>query len=267
MRGIIPKIKRRRVLKYISSIQLGTHNRNMKKIPALYNFSEDPNTDYYLALLGNITFGYYLDPECRLVDDFMKNISKAYKQIFYIPGSFEYTNTEGIEKVNKNLQLLNHRYPNIHIMKNDVYTIKDTAIVGSTLWSHVSHDFPWSVDTICIRTKPYTNLTISERNQWHQESVKFLQQQLPIHDKIIMLTSHAPLPYNPLAKNPLYNMFRYYELQEYLNDLEYMMGPPITTWLHGSCQYQGSFTHPRGTLVGANQYAHPEYTEPAFIEF
>ena len=261
----------KRILRYASDLHLERYNKiyDAPQICKFWEFDKDHNTKYNLALLGDI--GY---PNSANHDEFLKNVSEKYDNIFYVPGNHEYyqhnikiKNT--VSQVKRALQAICAKY-NIILLDNETYMLDEFKIIGTTLWSHVPSSKKRYIrqyinDYRRIINDDHDPITVCDTNRWNLEAIKFIESNLD-NEKCIVLSHHAPLFSNE-EKNQYTARELYFDSPNnsaFHNDLEWLLAEPIKVWLYGHTHHAGKF-EANGVIVATNQMGY-EY-ESDFIPF
>lgn len=156
----------------------------------------------YLIVAGDVCPLVYTD----LNKNFFEQHSKKFNSIFYVYGNHEY---DQFHKFQKSIN-----YPkNIIHLENQIYTIDNILLLGSTLWTQSTN-------------KQKNNLAIEYINYICNNSIYK-------NYKIIIITHHLP-SYHLIIKK-----YRGYKnLDRFANSLEYIMNPkhtlnPPRFWISG----------------------------------
>lgn len=244
-----------RILRYVSDLHL-EFRKNIDECPKFYNYPQSPNTENYLALLGDISIGDH-----RNLMDLFHQISPQYHKIFYIPGNHEYYTPNRIPytKIYDSLNNICSSFPNIHLLNNTTYQLDDTVLLGTTLWSNISTSYQTADLYHIYKTSSgqITNISNEDRNQWNKEAISFLRDNINRYreKKIIVLTHHAPL-YNNKKLNQYTSDPRHAVKnngEAFHNNLSQLVCPPVNVWLYGHTHHCGRFTTHQGTVVATNQ--------------
>jgi predicted phosphodiesterase len=229
-------------LRYVSDLHLEylkNFTLNPKLIP-LWKFNQEPNTQYNLALCGDI--GTTND---KSLEDFLSLVSPYYDKIFYVPGNHEYFSSsekkQTMNEIKNNLRLLVQKFHNIILLDNESYLTANgktqIKFIGSTLWTHIPDDKiseysnlltdyhkifceeteinnhpmsnfcnPDNMDNM-DNTETYSQITCNftpyDTNRLNQQAIKFLEAEIdktPKEHTIIVLSHHAPLFNDPEKK-------------------------------------------------------------------
>ena len=130
-------------------------------------------------------------------------------------------------------------------------TLDDVRILGTTLWSSepgMGHqEYAW----IRPRDASSAMLTPADVQAMHEESVRWLDEELSASDRpTVVVTHHAP---HPDCIGPV-NADRSPGFATDMSDLIIRHQP--VAWLHGHTHYQSDFMI-GGTRVTSNQKGHP----------
>lgn len=257
-----------RILRYVSDLHLELRPTiNHVKLNPLYQTPNKSNNDQnYLALLGDIGNPYHNNLAL-----FFDRVSPCYETIFYIPGNHEYYNLGSIHRskdaFDDELKSICSQYHNIIYMNNNIYELDDIKIIGSTLWTHISDDKSEYImkainDYHLIKDNDLNKITTSNTNEWHDESLKFIEDEISsTNKKCIVLTHHAPLFNNDILEqytaHPKYTNSKNDVV--FHNDLSSLMKEPVVAWLYGHTHHKSSFKF-NNVTIATNQlgYSHEE---------
>lgn len=209
-----------------------------------------------LILAGDIV----LFSEMHKHQDFFDYVSEHFEYTFWIPGNHEYyhsdisqRNDAFEEKIRDNVTLLN----------NTVKTINGVRLVFSTLWSHISVANQLMIeqslsDFRVIRNKDQ-RLTVTDYNQLHQESRKFLEEVMleRTSNPTVVISHHPPTFFNYPEKyaNSKINEAFGTEMFSFIENSE------INYWIYGHhhCNV-ADFTIGTTKLI-TNQLGYVKYSE------
>ena len=160
-------------------------------------------------------------------------------------------------------------------MNNKCDSIDGFKIIGSTLWSHVSpeneENISRGINDYHLINKMDKPITIKDTNQWNEECVKYIDDEVKAADEpCIVLTHHAPLFNNPetgaLLAHPRYTYSKYNEA--FHNDLWRILKKPVVAWIYGHTHYVSNFKQD-GIIVATNQlgysYEHTGFNPHGYI--
>lgn len=152
----------------------------------------------HLAILGDL--GY---PHSENFNEFLKQASNNFEQVFFISGNHEYYAAETMTEINNKIVEVCSRYPNVHYLSNQDYLLNEKIVLlGTTLWSYIpdkkKHKIKNAINDyskIFIEENHYkTNISTQFITELHNQSVCFLKEKIEQYkDKdIIILTHHLP---------------------------------------------------------------------------
>lgn len=282
-------------IQYVSDIHLETHQHTSKEIFTKILKPSAP----YLALCGDI--GY---PGAQLYEPFLKYCSENFEHVFYIAGNHEYYNDSKAIKYLKTKHFIEksvpeeelrrisarfpretpedritkikeicEKYPNIHFLDKEIYSIPNTniTVVGCTLWSRLDMDpylYHQFNDFNMICTDKDTILTPKVYDQWFEEHLEFITTTLPaLHEKcpdekIVVLTHHCPA-YEIITENyrlnDLNNMNSFFAN----NDLVTPFGKNVKVWLCGHT-HGCKKINMEGVIVATNTFGYEWETIDGF---
>jgi predicted phosphodiesterase len=239
------------ILKYVSDLHLERY-KSISGFSKLWDFDKDNNCTC-LALIGDIG-----NPENKNLELFFNNINDKYDKIFYIPGNHEYyCKSLSKREVDEKLREICSKNSNIVYLNNSTYELEDFKIIGTTLWSQIplelSKYYHAAIsDYRYIKNDDMQPISITDTNNWNEEAVQFLRNELNTNKYCIVLTHHAPL-YSRGGRNtcdpryidsPFHHAFH--------NDLTDMIKNPCAIWLYGHTHYTNSFKL-NNVIVATNQ--------------
>jgi len=193
----INKIKKMKKVQYISDLHLEMY----------------PNGDYWaenkiepvadiLVLAGDISKLskiHYSNP-------FFDQVSKDFKQVFWVPGNHEYYDLTDLNLLNKESLDIDIR-DNVKIVNNKSINYDGINFIFSTFWSEIPISYARNVTRgmMCFRKIKYLGnhfeakyIDFGKYNRLHQDSVYFLKNALADidnEDPIVVVTHHAPTIY------------------------------------------------------------------------
>lgn len=188
-------------IQYLSDLHLEYFKENTD----IFNFVK-PEGDI-LVLAGDISSFYNL----HQIHIFLKQLSKHFKALLYIPGNHEYyfpKRKSRFQRRNKSflynyILYLEKKISNLYFLDKGSICIDDICIAGCTLWTHCSLEYlPSYIRIHEIDKKQY--------NKMHQDSLQFLyniDQYCHEHKKkLIIVTHHCPLktPDQDLSNHCIY---------------------------------------------------------------
>ncbi len=170
---------------------------NYKQITALeenlYSLQNIKNVPF-LIMAGDIVS--YNVVKHEPITQFIQNISKQYKKVFYVLGNHEYYGLldSDIKKTvceYKQWSLLN--FTNVHLLENDFMDIlvndKPVRIIGTTLWTDpIQHAYNCMTDSHYLEIEDIRNSHNIAKNFIKESSTKLIEPET----KIIVITHHLP---------------------------------------------------------------------------
>lgn len=162
------------------------------------------------------------------------------------------------------------RGTNIHVLENDVLVLGDVRFLGCTLWTDFKLYDTDITAVMCMRdaqsamndfkliraTPSYRKLYPSDAVRRHQLSRAWLANTLsePFDGKTVVVTHHAPSSGSVEAQYEGDSL-----TPAYASDLENLMGPAVSLWIHGHMHTSFDYIVPangdsneRGTRVVCN---------------
>lgn len=138
---------------------------------------------------------------------FLKDVSKKYKQVIWIPGNHEYYGGDiksTVEKVNQ--FLIDESITNIEFNDHGTFTTADhVKVVYATLWTDMKKSCPLVLNAAAGYMNDYNNITFisgikhrllcpADTVAIHAKHKRFIQQECTnTQDKLVVMTHHAPL--------------------------------------------------------------------------
>ena len=253
-------------LQYASNFFLNLHKRrdfqNM-----LLPVSEN------LVILGNIS-SVESDKDKNDYNSFLEYLSKGWKNVYIVPGSYEYCSRKPIPfyDLYTEFTMIKHPYKNILILNNSNLHIPKINInlIGSTLWTnspYYRHPCCYEFSYIHKMNKHGVigQMLGYDFKQWHLEDMTHIKDSLQTNgeNKSIMLTHH--LPSFHLTSVTIKDRME-------ASNLETMFKKSIPIWLGGAGNKSitGTFNN---TFCGVNTYTtfdrpqlvNPNYNSTAFV--
>lgn len=128
-------------------------------------------------------------------NDFFDYCSSNFKTTYWIPGNHEYYYSDASEKSGR---FINSIRDNVLLLNNTAVIIEDVKIIFTSLWTNISPLHQWQIhsgmsDFAVIRYFG-KGFSIENYNQFHQESLFFLESELAKNDnaKTVVVTHHVP---------------------------------------------------------------------------
>jgi len=122
-------------------------------------------------------------------------LSQTFKEVYWLPGNHEYYHSDVIRY---------HKYKenkvrsNIHLVKNQVVTIKNANLIFSTLWSNISVQnelyIKSNVSDFSLISYDGDDFRPKHFNHLHQQDKAFLEEALQSRqdEKNVVITHHVP---------------------------------------------------------------------------
>jgi hypothetical protein len=210
-----------------------------------------------LALVGDV---------CELSNKFLwcgfvERLVPHWKHIFIVNGNHEYYVTDHKPKHcviqfqnNQKDWVKSNGWTNVHILENEVYELEDMRILGCTLWSRIPC---WAESLITQKLNDYRRIIIqdegkvrsiyvSDTNEWHEKSVRWLYENIQSSDKgCIVLTHHAPLTIG--TSDPKYEGKNFNHA--FATDLSELIHLPVKLWVFGHTHFPTDFIHHQCRIV------------------
>ncbi|ARF10371.1 metallophosphatase [Hokovirus HKV1] len=185
-----------------------------------------------LLLLGDIG-----TIKSKILPIFLKDCSKDFELVLYVPGNHEYYNDNNIPmvEINNYYENLCSKFNNIIFLNNKTYNYNNITFIGSILWSKIlsyerNHIKQVSNDLRNINITENQKLTIDKINELNKECINWLINELENNKNTIIILSHYLPSYHLIAKK----YQSYIGNSMYANDLDYIMEKyKISYWLFG----------------------------------
>lgn len=240
-----------RNFQYVSDLHL-----EFRKKPVFWKTESDT-----LLLAGDIG-----NPFQEQYKYFLKYCSHKYTNVFLIAGNHEYWNPYGIHSTNDKIQEICNMY-NIHFLNRNIIEMQNCSILGCTLWTHLkdintngdfkfifnngnrltnkarnslhTEDYNWIKSSLAKSSHSIQNkVEIQKQNKQNKQTQKETQTQTENKEtqetqekKMIFLTHHLPTlkMCDNKYKAPEFKPF----LNNYYNNMDNLIMPPITDWIGG----------------------------------
>jgi len=168
-------------------------------------------------------------------DKVFKRICNCYERVFIICGNHEFYynfHSDTLEQFEK----FTKKFSNLQFLNNEVVDfLNGYRLIASTLWTDCNKQNPITMNVvktavddyklIKVLDPHYRKLQPADTVKLHKENIQFITEYLN-HDKIIMLTHHAP------TLMGCYNNQGDYAFASDLSDL-ILNNPQIKYWFHG----------------------------------
>ena len=142
----------------------------------------------YIALLGDIG-----DPFTIEYQNFIEDLSLKFKKVFVIAGNHEYY-FNIFDDVNSKMKEIETKYNNVHFLNNESIEVEGYLIVGSTLWSNITHTTSYRInDFRYIRKNELSLLDMTTYLTFFNKAVEFIKQETNKNIPMIVLTHHGPI--------------------------------------------------------------------------
>ena len=170
--------------------------------------------------------------------DFFDYVSDQFETTYWIPGNHEYYHSD---LGNTASPLFEKIRTNVFLINNQTITYKNTNIICSTLWSHISPQNEFEVqqnvtDFHLIKVSDgvggkSTALTPAHFNHLHQTALAFLKNAVAKSDteKTIVLTHHVPTLMNYPAKYKSSRITEAFAVELY----DFIRNSNISYWIYG----------------------------------
>jgi hypothetical protein len=223
----------------------------------------EPNNTADQAAIANGTGLGRRQERAQKFRDFFKRCSFQFPHVIYIMGNHEFYNGRFYDSI-EHMRDECAKYPNIHMLENDTYTIQDrnketgevtdVVFVGGTLWTDMNRRDPLTMHAIkdmmndfrIIRNDKRSFATMSALDVAirHDKTLAYIKLIVEEHKdkKVVVVGHHSPSfksCHPSYANDQLMNGGYHSELSEFIMD-----HPQIVLWTHGHTH------HPFDYVIG-----------------
>ena len=206
----------------------------------------DPSADI-LVIAGDLGSLY----KYTQLKDFIEKTCMYFKNVFYIPGNWEYYTMLGYKPVSINnlmfkLHTLSKSIKNLQILDHSSVLLGNICIAGCTLWSDLKIELPkYIIKVYKIDSETYRNM--------YEKSVKYIENIIKYckekEYKLILVTHHCPT-YDVLVTSTRLKKFH----SLYASNLDHLLKKELVdTWICGHTHNNFDFITKGGTRVVSNQ--------------
>ena len=210
-------------IQYCSDLHLEFHENKF----FLKQFPLEPIGEILLLAGDILPFALHKQP-CEFIDF----IADSFEAVYWIPGNHEYYHFDLGAVASP---LLENFRSNVFLISNQSITYKNTNIICSTLWSHIStqNEFALqqSVNDFHLIMKNGNKLTTADFNQLHQTDLAFLKNAVAQSDteKTIVMTHHVPTLMNYPQRYIRSNINEAFAVELY----DFIENSQIAYWIYG----------------------------------
>jgi predicted phosphohydrolase len=186
------------------------------------------------------------------LDRFLKDVSKKYDSVYYIPGNHEYYMSD-FDSTNDNIKSACAQ--NVYYLNNEVAVLGEYSILGGTLWTDLSEPVDEyyaerGMNDYQLISKDMRRLTAADTTAIHRRMVNMIKG-LSSKDKTIVLGHHLPSykSVSPKFEGSKINC-------AFATELSSLMNENIPLWVHGHTHGCIEYTH-NGTKVICNPRGYP----------
>jgi predicted MPP superfamily phosphohydrolase len=129
-------------------------------------------------------------------DWFFDDVSKRFKQVYWIPGNHEYYYSDINQRTGSFCEEIRS---NVFLLNNRVIETEDARLVFSTLWSKLTEANQWNItqrlSDFQVIKKGEERFTSTDYNSLHLENLSFLQDALRNKKQgkdTVVITHHVP---------------------------------------------------------------------------
>lgn len=234
----------------ILQIASDLHIEHTEKVP-------DPKdyiipTAEILVLAGDIGSLYRMNQ----LRDFLLKLSGSFQAILYIPGNHEFYTMPNCRPVSykaleTRLLSLEQSVPNLHILNRNSVRIKNTCIVGCTLWSKPKCVVP----PFIVRVHGLNTAGYAAK---HDRDLRYIKKMMKYCNRekydLIVVTHHPP-SYRALIGAKKKKHFD----SLYASNLDYLLDQDATKlWICGHTHKNIDFISDKGCRVVTNQKGKPK---------
>lgn len=225
---------------------------------------EFPVTAPNLCLLGDIG-----NPGTATYRAFLHAQAERYDRVFVIKGNHScYGRT--VEEADNLIAQVCAEHPGklLYLNKTAFNFDQNYAILGCTLWSHVTPQQRLMVYSMVADHRYITEWSVTRNNEVHAAELEWLQSAIAQLEQAgkqaIVMTHHAPTCHGTSApeheNSPISSAFA--------TGLEYLLKPPVVLWMFGHTHFS-SDQQINGVQVCSNQVGYPSEGvsfDPAFTK-
>jgi predicted phosphodiesterase len=223
-----------------------------------------PVTAPYIALLGDIG-----RPHKETYHQLLADLSSRYRKVFVVAGNHEYyderknhyhrefkrTLADQKTKIRESLHSLN----NVFFLDNESHHVDGYTILGTTLWSDIPSRYE---PVIAMLGHDYSHIYVddggpkrlikpAEVRTMHQTARAWLESEIPKHERVIILSHHAPLRNCDSYLTSSAEFTNDITSYAYATDLSALFRPNVKLWAFGHTHYPCDFQF-QGTRVVSN---------------
>lgn len=206
-----------------------------------------------LILAGDIGSLYKYEQ----LSQFLKQLSKMFKILLYIPGNHEYYTFDHIPHIPMcslitRFKRLEDEIDNLYVLNQSSVIINNVCISGCTLWSDADITLPKFI----IRIPDFNKYLY---NKTHKSDLTYIKNMISYCKtnklKLVVVTHHCPT--NKVMEKMSCKKDKYKSL--YVTDLEYLLkSEDIDTWICGHIHSNFDFKSDGGTRIVGNQKGKPK---------
>lgn len=185
--------------------------------------------------------------------DFLKRVSFQFPHVVYVMGNHEFYHgcwSKSIDHLRSECE----KFPNVHLLEREVFTLDDVTFIGSTLWTDMNKGDPLTLHAVrgmmmdfrCIKddTRNYGKLSPIDTARRHINSLGYIKNIVAEkHDaKFVVVGHHSPSfqsVHEQYQHETLMNGAYHSDLSEFILD-----HPQIKLWTHGHTH------HPFDYMIG-----------------
>ncbi|RHZ70201.1 hypothetical protein CDV55_107236 [Aspergillus turcosus] len=251
----------------MSDLHLETHSS--------YDDFQFQNRASYLALLGDI--GHV---ENEQLYKFLEHQIQRYLIVFFVFGNHEpyhmsfktaKKKMRAFEAKMEQTRIRSSRVGRFVFLDQTRYDISDThTVLGCTLFSHVTPQQEFSVESLAVDFKDILHWTVDDHNLAHESDLKWLNAEVSKIAKeepqrqIFIFTHHCPT----MDSRCMNHRHKHSDVTSaFMTDLsseECWTSTAVKMWAFGHTHYNCQFTDDRGKVILANQKGYQMYPQKSF---
>jgi predicted phosphodiesterase len=174
--------------------------------------------------------------------DFLQRVSNDFPDVVYVAGNHEFYHGRWVESL-ANLKAECSKYPNIHVLENEIWDRDEFTFIGTTLWTDMNKNDPVTLYLITRMMNDYRAITYDvdtfrklapvDTVRRHRESISFIKNTIADRPdrKYVVVGHHAPTlqsTHPKFADDTIGNGAYRSDLSEFILD-----HPQIKLWTHG----------------------------------
>jgi predicted phosphodiesterase len=194
----------------------------------------------YLDDKNNNITAWIMDRLDRYVN-FINQCCSLYKNVILILGNHEHYDGTFNNTAQIITDTFNH-LKNLHFLDNSSIMIQDVLFIGGTLWTDMNQQNLETIEIMTEKINDYHNIffdngvflrnfEVEDGIQEHNKTLNFIQESVKTHNKVIVVTHHAPSKRSEhprYKKKNLLNFAYHSDLDDFIET-----NSQIKYWFHG----------------------------------